>query len=358
LNFWTEIGHAEKNFAALADKMKFEFGKNADAAMVAFTVMFFPRPFLVIPMIVAALLSEAEATEPKCGMWVYKTESVVNSLEAQKELFGFCQKRQITDLFWQVHFDKTSGVASRLKAGPADSLFLKAAHAQNVRIHALTGDPSHTLSQKHDRVLACVDALIQFNQSSEPEARFDGLHLDIEPHGLPEWKEADMVAKAAILTQFVEVHAKVSGRLKAANAGLIFGTDIVFWLDKVLPDGSPVYAVSYQGVSRDPVQHLLGMVDHVAIMSYRCTVEGRNGTIALVERTIAHADQTRAEVFVGVKMAKIGPPMESYFGRSEPEMQQDLQGIESAYRPHVSYAGLAYFMYEAFKVMPQRATDR
>jgi hypothetical protein len=337
--------------------MKFEFGKNAGRRMMSFPQMSSFQTITFFILALPTLMSPALGAEPKCGMWVYKTEALVNSEAEQQQLFAFCEKRHITDLFWQVHFEKTAGVASRLKAGPADAAFLKAAHAQKLRIHALTGDPSHTLTQKHDRVLSCVEALIQFNQGTEPEGRFDGLHLDIEPHGLAEWKKADVPAKCRLLTEFVDVHAKVAERLKLASAGLVFGTDIVFWLDKTLADGSPVYPVLYRGTTRDPVQHLLGMVDHVAIMSYRGTVEGRNGTISLVQRTIAQADESKAEVFIGVKMAKIGPAMESYFGRSEAEMQADLQRLEAVYRPHASYAGVAYFMHEAYKIMPQAATE-
>lgn len=320
--------------------------------------MTFHLPTLFLIHLIIACTGWTIAAEPKCGMWVYKTETIVSSQEEQAQLFAFCQERQITDLFWQVHFEKLPTGSARLKAGPLDALFLKAAHSQKIRLHALMGDPSHTLSAKHDRVLASVDALISYNQENTPDARFDGLHLDIEPHGLTEWKKADLSAKCRLITQFVEVHAKVAKRLDTAATGLVFGTDIVFWLDKLNAEGTPMYPVLHGGVIQDPVKHLFGIVDHVAIMSYRGTVEGRNGSIALVERIIDHADVTSAEVFVGVKMAKIGPAMESYFGRTEAEMQADLQRVESVYSPHASYAGIAYFMYEAFKVMPQGAHAR
>jgi len=335
--------------------MKFEFGESPETPTLGLSDMTFQLPMLFLIHFIIACSGWSIAAEPKCGMWVYKTKAIVSSQVEQAQLFAFCQERQITDLFWQVHFDKMLIGSAKLEAGIADALFLKAAHAHKLRLHALMGDPSHTLSAKHERVLACVDALISYNEKNTPEARFDGLHLDIEPHGLAEWKKADLFAKCRLITQFVEVHAKVAKRMDAAAAGLVFGTDIVFWLDKLNAEGTPMYPILHGGVIQDPVKHLFGIVDHVAIMSYRGTVEGRNGSIALVERTIDHADVTSAEVFVGVKMAKIGPAMESYFGRTEAEMQADLQRVESVYRPHASYAGIAYFMHEAFKVMPQRA---
>jgi hypothetical protein len=92
-------------------------------------------------------------------------------------------------------------------------------------------------------------------------------------------------------------------------------------------------------------------------MSYRNTAEGRNGIVSLVARTIDYADTTKAKIFAGVKMADIGPPTEGFFGRSEEEMMAALQPVEAAYRSHQSYAGLAFFMYEAFKSMPRAHRD-
>ena len=86
-------------------------------------------------------------------------------------------------------------------------------------------------------------------------------------------------------------------------------------------------------------------------MLYRGKVEGPNGMISLVSRTIASADASKAKVFVGAKMADIGPKMETFFGQTETQMMQSLAAVDETYRPNPSYAGLAFFMYEAFKTM-------
>jgi len=151
--------------------------------------------------------------------------------------------------------------------------------------------------------------------------------------------------------QFIEVHDLVAKRLRIEDVKPVFGTDIVFWLDKTGDDGSPVFPVSFGGVTLDPVRHLLSMVDQVAIMSYRKEVEERNGIIPLVSQTIAAADASQAKVFVGVKMADIGPKLESFHGQTESQMMKALAPVDETFRPHRSYAGLAFFMYEAFKSM-------
>lgn len=286
------------------------------------------------------------------GMWVYKTDEIAASSEASDALFDFCAQRHVTDLFWQVHFAKLGDGGRELKNVDPTRSFLQRAHARSLRIHALFGDPSHALSAKHDIVLASVDGILAFNREGPADARFDGVHLDIEPHGLAQWKQADLAQKCDLLTQFVAVHHKAVSRAHAADASLIYGVDIVFWLDKTTPEGKPAYPVTYQGVAKDAAKHLLDCVDHVAIMSYRNTAEGKNGITSLVAKTIAYADTTKAKVFVGAKMANIGPKMEGFYGKTETQMMSALKAVDDTYTPHPGYAGLAFFMYEAFKTMP------
>lgn len=291
------------------------------------------------------------AETPGHGMWVYETAEIAASTQEQERLLSFCRERGIQDLFWQVHFSKAEVPVCLLENASAHRSFLRAAHSHAMRVHALTGDPSHTRTSKHGRVLALVDALLIFNAGSDAGSRFDGLHLDIEPHGLPEWKTADKALRCDLLSQFVEVHRVVAERLRREEDPILLGTDLVFWLNKSGPDGSPDYPVVIRGQKKDPMAFLLDLVDLVAIMSYRDTTEGRNGIVALVAETIRQADATKARVYVGVKMAPIGSAKESYFGRSEADMWIDLKRVEETYRPHPCYAGLAFFHYESFREM-------
>lgn len=284
-------------------------------------------------------------------MWVYQTAEIAASPQEQVRLFSFCRERGITDLFWQVHFSKAEAPVCQLENAAAHRAFLLEAHAHSLRVHALTGDPSHTRTSKHGRVLALVEALLNFNGVSDADSRFDGLHLDIEPHGLPEWKAAGKALRCDLLGQFVEVHRVVAERLRREKDPILLGTDVVFWLNKIGPDGVLEYPVVVGSLKRDPMSFILDLVDLVAIMSYRDTTEGRNGIVAIVAETIRQADATNAKVYVGVKVAPIGSAKESYFGRSESDMWSELQRVEETYRPHPCYAGIAFFHYESFREM-------
>jgi hypothetical protein len=286
------------------------------------------------------------------AMWVYETSQILGSDTARAELLEFCQPRRITDLFLQAHFVKKDDQFEIADAA-AMHAFLREANQRGVRVHALAGDPVQTLRQNHDRVLARVNAFAAFNEGGARDERFAGLHLDVEPHALPQWKGASDAEKCDLLTQFVELNAKVAERLHAHAPDALYGADITFWFNKTQDDGSPVFPVTFRGVTADSTTHLLGFVDNLGVMSYRRSAEGKNGTIAIVERSIAAADHAKGRIFVGVKMAHIGPANESYFGQTEEQISADLSKIDRAYSGHRGYAGIAYFMYSAFKAMPR-----
>ncbi|MDB6140702.1 MAG: hypothetical protein JWO94_3774 [Verrucomicrobiaceae bacterium] len=308
---------------------------------------------LLLCFLLSQGLRLASAAEPAAAMWVYHTEALLPEGPERTELFAFCEERHIGDLFWATHF-QGHGRSQEIARAAELHAFVKAASAHGLRIHALTGDPSHVLEQNHDRVLERVDAAIEFNHASPEDERLAGVHFDIEPHGLSQWKEATLEGKCALLTQFVEVNVKACERLRARAPHMQFGTDITFWFDKPGPDSEPVYPVTFHGVTKDATKHLLDVADNVGIMSYRNTAEGKNGIIDLVTKTITYADTAKGRAYVGVKMANIGPPMEGFYGQTEAAMQEALKPVAQVFAGHRGYAGIAYFMYGAYRDMPAK----
>ncbi len=323
-------------------------------------------PRTAVTWVALSLPLLTETLPPACGaepsslthaMWVYETEAIVSDAKAKSELFSFCTERRIVDLFWQTRFTPVSA-ASRF--GPllipntgALRQFIREATEHGLRIHALSGDPSFTLPDKHERAIFRVDATLTFNREAAPGERFSGIHFDIEPYGLKEWKGGTLATKCQLLTQLVDVSFKMAERIRKESPGLAFGADVTWWFDKLNPDGTPAYPVTFRGVTKDATKHLLDVADNLGIMSYRNSVEGRNGIISLVSQTLPYASQVGSRAFVGVKMADIGPPAESFFGSTESEMTAALQPLLQVYADQPGFAGIAYFMYEAYRQMPK-----
>ncbi|MCF8245257.1 MAG: hypothetical protein K9J37_12745 [Saprospiraceae bacterium] len=65
--------------------------------------------------------------------------------------------------------------------------FVTLANSLGIDVHALTlQDPHFSLSYKHAAALARIQNILQYNISN-PNAAFDGIHIDPEPHILIDW---------------------------------------------------------------------------------------------------------------------------------------------------------------------------
>ncbi len=122
----------------------------------------------------------------------------------------------------------------------------------NERVHAAGKTSQLLLSEntwidpKHRRNLLEVHLrreLIEFNGACDtPQQRFDAVHLDIEPHGLPGWKSMTPEARKKLLFQFRDTLREVRAYLDGHGAGKIpVFADLPVWYDQV---GKPVGWVS------------------------------------------------------------------------------------------------------------------
>lgn len=313
-------------------------------------------PALLAFLLSATVTTAAETAAPAGAMWVYETKALLMNAAERAQLVTFSRAHGITEIFLQIHYargtDPQGKYSSTVPA--ADDLalrkLLREAHRAGLHVHALSGDPSYALRDKHDPPLAHVDAVLTFNAAASAGERFDGIHFDIEPHGLPAWKTSTDAERTAILQQFVEVNARAAARLRH-DPYVVFGVDLPFWFDKPSDDGSTRWPVTLNSHTQDATKHLCDLADNVALMSYRNTAEGKNSLIALTGQTVKNAATRRAKVFVGVKMADIGPRMETFFGRTAKEMDAETTKVMSAFSKERAFGGIAYFHYRAFREM-------
>lgn len=88
---------------------------------------------------------------------------------------------------------------------------------------------------------AGIDALLQarivdFHAAVPPEGRFDAVHLDVEPHGLPDWSTGTPAHRRMRLGQLVALFQHVRDWLDAHGAAdvRLYG-DLVVWADGLPP---------------------------------------------------------------------------------------------------------------------------
>ena len=143
--------------------------------------------------------------------------------------------------------------------------------------------------------------MIAFSRTAADRDGFDGLHFDIEPHGLYRWRFPE--ARERMAAGLVEVALESSKRLRAA--GLRFGVALPFWLQvEDEQTGEPIGVVTWEKTRQSAAYHLIDRLDYVAIMSYRDRTTGPNGVVAIAGDLLAHAAAPgRARVYLGLETA-------------------------------------------------------
>ena len=133
--------------------------------------------------------------------------------------------------------------------------------------------------------------VIDYNTAVPPEARFVGVHLDVEPYLLDGWSTAREEIVAGYLRMLDVVRART------ADAGLELDVAVPFWFDSVAVHrqvGDRVERLSL-------TEEVLARVDSIAVMDYRTETGGSNGLLALGAGELAAAAEQGRDVWIGLE---------------------------------------------------------
>lgn len=268
----------------------------------------------------------ADAQEsPSRALWVWDSPPILQDVSARQRFLEFCRERGV-DIAWIQVARSPAGNRLQHENGWRD--LLRDAHRAGVNVHALDGDPSYALRQRHYVVLTLVDTIVRFNRDAPPDARFDGIHLDNEPYLLAGWELP--VVRERLLAEYLELNARVQQAMRN-EGGLEFGVDIPFWW---------------------PSPEILDLVDNVAIMAYRNVADGNDGIVALARPLLEYGHRTAARVFVGVETslaASVELPKLTFDGLSNEAMDHELALADAAFTGHGGYAGFAIHHYVPYR---------
>jgi len=118
------------------------------------------------------------------GLWLWKSPIVLEAPNAAESLLEFCKSENVTEIY--------VSISERSEAAEEPHLvhLISLLHRSNIRVEALLSSTEADEPGKHrETLLHHVQDIVQFNQKYQ-SARFDGIHLDIEPQQRPENKGA------------------------------------------------------------------------------------------------------------------------------------------------------------------------
>ncbi|MDF2662330.1 MAG: amidase [Paenibacillus sp.] len=252
--------------------------------------------------------------QPVVATWMWNTFSIwtdrANTLDA-------LQRNGITLLFLQIDTDI-----------PADIYrsFLAEASQRGIEVHALDGAPDWVLPRSSAKLYQFIDWVKTFNARALPAEQFRGIHLDVEPHVLPEWY-ADQDAVIGLLMD------TISGFVEEvkSDSALITGASLPVWLDAFnVRDG--------YGGRTTLSDRLIRQLDQTTLMAYRNSTEN---ILTSVSKELDEAEKAGKPVIVGVETLNNYEPDTSFYDKGRAELNAALSTVVAASAGKASFAGYA-----------------
>ncbi|GJL53797.1 MAG: hypothetical protein NPIRA02_09290 [Nitrospirales bacterium] len=206
------------------------------------------------------------------ALWVWQPDFLDNR-EQRKFFLDFVKLRNIQTIFLSVSKNRIHDASDLYKP------FITQAHQNGLHVHALNGDPSWVLPEGRQAAHEFIQGIVHYNQQHD-DARFDAIHLDVEPYTLPEWDTSD---RQALIMQYVDFFDWAHHM--TASAALPLVVDIPSWLDKE----------SYENGTL--MEAVWSRVDDVAVMAYH---DHPRKIVKALQDEIGYAKRHQKRLWVGV----------------------------------------------------------
>lgn len=268
------------------------------------------------------------------GLWVWNDVIAGNARQA---LFAFTAQERLNSVYVE------SEGYLRGDAGPLGA-FTADANSHGLTVEWLLGYAPWALTPHHADLLGLIERAVTQTLALPPNSRPTAIHLDVEPHTLPEW-QTDPQGTAQ---QYLALLDAVGSRLAASGTGLALVVDIPFWYDG--------QSVVYGGQTRPLSEHVLNRVDVATLMDYRDHAWGGNGLVALASSEIAFAGSSGKRVRIGVETNAPGgqPAYITFYEEGRRVMLGELAATRNAYAGAAGFGGVAVHDYDGYRALDRR----
>lgn len=269
-------------------------------------------------LLLIIVLLPSKAVKQDKATWLWDT-SIIRS--DSDEIIDFSKREGVTTIFLQIQ-EKVEMEEYRQ--------FIRAAHQENISVHALGGEPDWAYAEKREEGEELLSWLEEYNMGSDPEERFEGIQLDVEPYILKRWeREQEKVVE--------EWSGNMDSWLQEARRQkLNISVAVPFWLDSI-PGPEDSDSFSYWILERS---------DSIAVMSYR---DDGEKMYELSKEELEQADELGKSVWIGMELTDTAEGEHlTFHGKSEKVMNDEAKRAAKLGTPHKSFAGLAVHHYEAW----------
>lgn len=276
-------------------------------------------------------------------MWVWQRQNVVDPWE-RALMLDFCRLHGIGSLFVQVHFDKTEE-GDYVFANREDwNALLLTANDMNIRIEALDGAGNMAFAENHEDTIARLKVVLEFNLSQPPNARFSGIHYDIEPYTTARWISGE---HQEVAVELLELLTKLRNIVSKTDPSLSFANDIPFWYDN-----NEKFLIEFNGAKKYLNEHIQDISDFVGIMSYRTEMTGANSTSDIGSGELAYGTKIGRPVYLSIETVELlDTPQISFFGSSAVKVASAIRELCATLKDEPSFGGVFIHEYRTLRLI-------
>lgn len=230
--------------------------------------------------------------------------------------------------------------------------FLKWAHDRGLKIQACIAGgtvPPYFGSYKRYQKYAIneLEKVINFNLSSAPSERFDGVNVDVEPYILGEFG----TQKPQLQIEYLDLLQTMMDRRNLSGLNLPVGPAIPRWYDT----SAATNDITWHGQTKWMSQHVQDITDYISIMDYTDSSAGIiNGAQGEIDYATAIGKPN--SVIVGVETLDIanGGDPESITFREEGRtyMENNLAAVYQKFNGSPGFGGIAMHHYDSIRLLP------
>ncbi|MMZ46537.1 hypothetical protein D1872_81540 [compost metagenome] len=253
--------------------------------------------------------------------WLWSPVYVADEVRSERVL-KFCVIKGIDTIYLWFSFNTS---ASYYRS------FIRKANAVGVKVHAVFGEPSMYDPAKYKEkggLFERLSVLDSFQRSSAFDEMFAGVHLDIEPHTLAEWRNEE---------------TRPMVKEKWGETMELYVSDIKHTLG--LPVSAALPIALGNGTNDELARKAILLHDQVAIMSYRNQAYGNDSIVTHVNPFIIFAANLLKPncVIASVETKDVHPEPEklTFYHQGEKAMNEQIRLVEYYYGQETAFAGIS-----------------
>ncbi|MGF9695459.1 hypothetical protein [Paenibacillus sp. MABNR03] len=258
---------------------------------------------------------------PIRATWVWDTTQIESN---PQEVLKFAVEHNINTIYLQINRDVKI---------PYYTDFIRKARAYNIAVDVMDGRASWGLTESREQIASFLDWIEAYQNQVEPNEKFAGIHLDIEPHVHPEWK----TNQASVITQWQGNVQYIVDR--AALMNMPVAADLPFWLDNYKIPGSTMAVSSW----------MIRKFDSITIMAYRDTAAAIYN-VAKDELAEASLLGKSISIAVETKQSKEGNFI-TFYEEGSAYMESQLKLVEKLAGEHSAFNGFSIHEYSSWKTL-------